>query len=58
MACMDQSTVKSYEILQLKTLRLEISGRTYVSNYLEEGRQIVFECDDIRYNKNIKVLCV
>jgi len=55
---MDQSTVKSYEILQLKTLRLEISGRTYVSNYLEEGRQIVFECDDIRYNKNIKVLCV
>jgi len=32
--------------------------KVYTSNDLEEDFHIVFECDDVRYNENIKVLCV
>jgi len=32
--------------------------KIYTSNDLEEDCHIVFECDDVRYNENINVLCV
>ena len=53
--------IKHFIFLHFVYLLCKLGSRwkkVYTPNDLEEDCHIAFECYDVRYNENIKVLCV